>query len=105
MAEPRNDLRARSTFSQQIEEKVEREARRKLRARRKQGCTTWFWLGMLGMIGWSMEIPYPVDVVLGRVHRSPPARPVSWTLTRLILGVTIGTLNAQKWIKQESERD
>jgi ATP synthase protein I len=90
---------------QHLQEEVERKAERRLRARREEARSAWFWLGMFGLVGWSIAIPTIIGVALGVwIDRRWPG-PVSWALTLLIVGVAIGCLNAWYWIKQESRRD
>jgi len=88
-----------------LSEKVQRKAIRKLRARRDGRHNTWFWLGMFGLVGWSIAVPTLIGIALGLwMDRRWPG-PASWTLTFLIIGVGIGCLNAWYWIKQESHRE
>ena len=91
--------------NQHLLEEVDRKARRKLRARREEDLTAWFWLGMFGLVGWSIAVPTLIGVALGvwLDQRWPDS--ISWTLTLLLTGVAIGCLNAWYWIKQESDRD
>lgn len=104
MVEHRNETNAR-TPNRTLESAVKRKAERKLRARRSQQRTAWFWLGMFGLVGWSIAIPTLIGVALGIwIDRRWPGT-VSWTLSLLLVGVAIGCLNAWYWIKQESHRD
>jgi ATP synthase protein I len=81
---------------------VGRKAVRKLRARREADRGGWFWLGMFGLVGWSVAVPTVIGIALGLwFDRHFPGR-VSWTLTLLIVGVALGCLNAWYWIKQEN---
>jgi ATP synthase protein I len=85
-------------------ETIGRKAQRKIRARGTAARNAWFWLGMFGLVGWSVAIPSLMGVALGVwLDRRWPAE-VSWTLSLLIIGVVIGCLNAWYWIKQESMR-
>lgn len=94
-----------TTDTEQLPDAVQRKAERKLRARREEERTAWFWLGMFGLVGWSIAIPTLIGVASGIwLDRHWPGT-VSWTLTFLIIGVGIGCLNAWYWIKQESKRD
>ena len=100
-----SDGRKTGIPNQHLQEEVERKAERKLRARREEARTAWFWLGMFGLVGWSIAIPTLIGVAIGVwIDRRWPG-PASWTLTLLIMGVAIGCLNAWYWIKQESSRD
>jgi ATP synthase protein I len=101
----RADKKETSTPNQRLQEEVERKARRKLRAGREEDRTAWFWLGMFGLVGWSIAIPTLIGVALGVWIDRRWSGPVSWALTLLIVGIAIGCLNAWYWIKQESDRD
>lgn len=80
---------------------VGRKANRRLAARRR-GDDVLFWLGMLGLIGWSVAIPTVAGVALGLwLERVAPA-PFSWVLTMLVVGLTLGLLNAWMWVRRES---
>jgi ATP synthase protein I len=99
------DRKESSTPNQHLEDEVQRKAERKLRARQEEERTAWFWLGMFGLVGWSIAVPTVIGVALGIwIERRWPG-PISWILTLLIIGVGIGCLNAWYWIKQESNHD
>lgn len=81
---------------------VGRKAVRKLRARHEADRGAWFWVGMFGLVGWSVAVPTVIGIALGLwFDRLFPGR-VSWTLTLLMVGVALGCLNAWYWIKQEN---
>jgi ATP synthase protein I len=87
-------------FSRQIKIK---EAR-KLRAQARDKDNVWFGLGMFGLIGWSVVIPALLGVALGLwIDRTWPSR-FSWTLMLLLLGIILGSLNAWRWLSQESQK-
>lgn len=89
---------------QRFSREVGRKALRKLRARDEADRGAWFWLGMFGLVGWSVAIPTIIGIVLGLwLDRTFPGRE-SWTLMFLLLGVVLGCLNAWYWIKQENQR-
>lgn len=80
---------------------VGRKADRRIEARRRSD-NVWFWLGMLGLIGWSVAIPTVAGVALGLwLDRVAPAS-FSWVLTMLVLGLALGLLNAWLWVRRES---
>jgi ATP synthase protein I len=82
---------------------VTRKERRKLRARARPDRTPWFWLGMFGLVGWSVAIPTVLGIVLGvYLDRRWPSDTISWTLTMLFAGAFFGCLTAWYWIRQES---
>ncbi|WOJ93127.1 AtpZ/AtpI family protein [Congregibacter variabilis] len=93
------------TSRKSLQDEVGRKAERKLRARLRSQHRPWFWLGMFGLVGWSIAIPTLVGVVLGLwIDRRWPGQ-VSWSLSLLFIGVVVGCLNAWYWVKQESHRD
>jgi ATP synthase protein I len=80
---------------------VGRKAHRRLEARHRRD-SAWFWLGMLGLIGWSVAIPTVAGVALGLwLDRVAPAS-FSWVLTMLVLGLALGLVNAWLWVRRES---
>jgi ATP synthase protein I len=84
-------------------DQVDRKVRRRLGRRREHDV--WFWLGMFGLVGWSVAIPTLLGIALGVwLDREFPAGH-SWTLTFLFIGVLLGCLNAWYWVRQESGRE
>ena len=78
--------------------------RRKLVARRDEDRSIWFWLGMMGLVGWSVAVPTLIGVGIGAwLDRILTGR-ISWTLSGLIVGATIGCITAWFWVKRESRR-
>jgi ATP synthase protein I len=60
---------------------------------------------MFGLVGWAVALPTVAGVALGvwLDHRFPSR--ASWTLTFLLVGVLLGSLNAWFWVQRESRRD
>ncbi|MFP3914077.1 MAG: AtpZ/AtpI family protein [Actinomycetota bacterium] len=80
------------------------KAARRIRARRRSEGV-WFWLGMLGLIGWSVAIPTVLGVAFGLwLDRVAPAS-FSWVLSMLVMGLALGLLNAWFWVRRESGQD
>jgi ATP synthase protein I len=87
-----------------FERTVGRKAARRIRARR-QTESVLFWLGMLGLIGWSVALPTLLGVALGVwLDRVAPAR-FSWVLSLLVVGLALGLFNAWYWVLRESADD
>jgi ATP synthase protein I len=75
---------------------------RKLLARRGGKRSTWFWLGMMGLVGWTVSIPTLIGVAVGVwLDRTIGGR-ISWTLTCLVLGIVTGAITAWYWVSKES---
>jgi ATP synthase protein I len=83
-------------------ETVGAKEQRKLKARGERNHDVWFWLGMFGLVGWSVAVPTVIGVALGVwIDKTWPSR-FSWTLMLLLIGVVLGCLNAWYWVKRES---
>lgn len=91
-------------YKGQLVEKISRQTERKLRARYKDKQPAWFGLGMFGLVGWSIAVPTLIGIAVGLWLDHQWPGPPSWTLTLLIIGVTLGCLNAWYWVRQESRR-
>jgi ATP synthase protein I len=78
------------------------QAERKLRARRNpQGV--WFGLGMMGLIGWSVVIPTLLGAALGLWLDEHHPGKHAWTLALLVAGLSLGCLNAWRWVAKEDQ--
>lgn len=106
MTDP-EDLRARKRrkfrdgFRQQIREK----SSRKQRARREGEGGVLRWMGMFGLVGWSVTIPTLIGIAVGAwVDRRWPSS-YSWTLMLLFVGLVVGCWNAWFWVREESREE
>lgn len=89
--------------SRPLAEQVGAQATRKLKARGHGTPGVWFGLGMMGLIGWSVVMPTLLGAALGLWldQRYPGGR--SWTLALLVGGLTLGCLNAWRWVSWENK--
>ncbi len=93
------DIPEEPEFVRQIGSKEER----KLQAQRKVTQTVWSGLGMMGLVGWSVAVPALLGAALGIwLDEHYPLRQ-SWTLTLMIVGLTLGCLNAWRWVAREHQ--
>lgn len=90
--------------NQEFEEEIREKSLRKLKARREKKRGVWFGIGMFGLVGWSVSIPALLFLALGIWIDTNYPGCYSWTLMLLVVGITIGCLNAWYWIKSESEQ-
>jgi len=82
---------------------VGQQAARKLRAARHPAPGVWFGLGMMGLVGWSVAVPTLVGTALGLwLDQHHPGRH-PWTLALLVLGLTLGCVNAWHWVAQQGK--
>ncbi len=80
---------------------VERRVSRRQKAERERR-PLWFWLGMVGMVGWQVALPALLGAFLGRWLDERFPQTFSWTLTLLFLGLAIGCYNAWQWIRRSA---
>ena len=94
MADP--ERRTDETAGKLFRNQVARKTARKLKARQDRGIM--FWVGMFGLVGWSIAIPTLAGIALGHWLDSRWPAGFSWTLTLLFAGLMMGCLNAWHWI-------
>lgn len=103
--EPNKQGAKRQRALREFRDAVQIKASRKKKARQDTQRDVWFWLGMLGMVGWSVAIPTLLGIALGVwIDKTWPSR-YSWTLMLLVAGVALGCLNAWHWVSRESGSD
>lgn len=74
---------------------------RKLLRRKEGEQSIWFGLGMFGVIGWSVVLPGMIGLGLGYwIDRTWSGR-VSWTLTLMVIGICLGSVNAWYWVQRQ----
>ena len=105
MVDRRREKRSeRRTEDEDFRDTVQHKEERKCRARQRGDRGPWFWLGMFGLVGWSVAVPTLLGVLLGVWLDLRFGGRVSWTLTMLFIGAAVGCWTAWYWIKRESER-
>lgn len=93
------DKRARNEPT--LATRVGAQANRKLAARRNAKPASWFGLGMIGLIGWSVVVPTLLGAALGLwLDKHHPGRH-PWTLALLVAGLMLGCWNAWHWVAKE----
>ena len=105
MGEQEDKKRKTGTLEERFSDEVGRKAERKLRARRERNRTAWFWLGMFGLVGWSVAVPTLIGIAMGIWIDNTWPDGISWTLNLLIIGIIVGCINAWYWVQRESHRD
>jgi ATP synthase protein I len=97
-----NDSSERHPARLVLKKKVAAKQRRKMEARREGDRSAWFGLGMFGLVGWSVAIPTLIGIAIGLwIDGRWPSR-FSWTLMLLLVGLSVGCLNAWWWVQRES---
>jgi F-type H+-transporting ATPase subunit epsilon len=64
----------------------------------------WYGLGMSGLVGWAVTVPTLLGLALGVWIDQHLISSYSWTLMGLIIGITLGCLNAWYWIEKERNK-
>jgi ATP synthase protein I len=82
-------------------ERISAAARRKINAQRLPDQGVWFGLGMIGLIGWSVVVPTLIGAALGIWLDDHHAGRHAWTLALMFGGLSLGCLNAWRWVEQE----
>ena len=81
------------------------KSQRRDRARRRGTDNVWSWMGMFGLVGWTVAVPTLLGLALGVFVDNRVESSVSFTITFLVVGVAIGAATAWYWIRQESQGD
>jgi ATP synthase protein I len=98
-----NDPKKSANPSEAFADQVSLAANRKLKAQRSPERGVWFGLGMIGLIGWSVVIPTLLGAGLGMwLDKHHPGRH-ALTLALMVAGLSLGCLNAWRWIEQEDK--
>jgi ATP synthase protein I len=93
----------RLKIAEAFTKKVGSKEARRVKGKTQKDETIWFGLGMVGVVGWSVAIPTLVFTAIGLwIDRSWPSR-FSWALMLLIMGVTVGCMNAWYWVKKAQQ--
>jgi ATP synthase protein I len=85
----------------EFERRVRTQTSRMRRARGEEEGSIWSYLGLLGMVGWSIVTPTALGALLGWWIDSRWRTDDSWTLGLLVLGLAVGCFNAWRMITQE----
>jgi ATP synthase protein I len=93
----------RQKQAMEFTQKIGLKELRRIKGKAHKGDTVWFGLGMIGVVGWSVAIPTLIGTAIGLwIDRTWPSR-FSWVLMLLILGVSLGALNAWYWVRKARE--
>jgi len=88
-----------------LQHRIGRKEKRKIKARAEKNRDVWFGLGMFGLVGWSVAIPTLIGIAVGVWIDKTWQSPYSWTLMGLFIGIVAGCLNAWFWIKRENRSE
>ena len=87
-------------YREEIVKQVNQKERQKIKAREEGGMNTISWLGMIGIVGWSVTVPLLLGIAAGMwIDRHFPSG-YSWTIMLLFGGLSAGCMNAWFWVKK-----
>jgi ATP synthase protein I len=87
-------------YREEIVKQVNQKERQKIKAREESGMNTISWLGMIGIVGWSVTVPLLLGIAAGMwIDRRFPSG-YSWTIMLLFGGLAAGCMNAWFWVKR-----
>lgn len=101
--ENRTDEQETKLADEKFVSQIAAKQERKLKAQARVTRTVWSGLGMMGMVGWSVVVPTLLGAALGVWLDNHYPAMHSWMLTLLIVGLTIGCVNAWHWIVKEEK--
>lgn len=79
-----------------------KEVRRQAeRARRSQQMSFWQGLSLVGAVGWMVVTPALVGAFIGRWLDRHFEQGVFWTLSLLVIGLTLGCLSAWRHVREQ----
>lgn len=87
-----------------LKEKVGTDSRKKIRSK-KEGREIMSNIGVFGMVGWTVAIPALIGIAIGGWLDRRYESTVSWTITMLVVGMTVGCINAWRWVNEKRKGD
>lgn len=97
MPEPDKD----EMLDDEFEVSVRRQRERIERAREETEGSVWRYLGLLGVVGWSVALPALLGALLGAWIDARAETGTRWTLGLLVLGLAVGCFNAWRMMTEE----
>ena len=99
-----SDLKGGIQVGAEVGAEVGKKANRMLKARRLNSTQgVWFGMGMMGLVGWSVVVPTLIGTAVGAWWDGRHPGSYSWTLMLLIIGLSVGCLNAWHWVAKEDK--
>lgn len=80
---------------------VHRQRKRIEHGRKEKGQSFWRYVGLIGMVGWSVVVPMVLGTLLGLWLDRKFETGFKWTLGLMVFGLIMGCLNAWRSISKE----
>ncbi len=91
--------------AERLRRAVSSRSDRRIRARERPDESIWAFLGTFGIVGWTVAVPALAGLAFGAFLDRTTDSERSFTITFLVLGVSVGCLSAWYWVRRESSRD
>jgi ATP synthase protein I len=89
-------------MNNQNEDHFVKEVRRQAaRARNRNAISFWQGLSLIGAVGWMVVVPALIGAFIGRWLDNYFEKGMFWTLSLLVLGLTLGCVSAWRHIKRQ----
>jgi len=85
----------------EFEVRIRRQCARIEKGREERGEFFWQYLGLIGVVGWSVVLPMVVGLLVGRWIDRGYGTGYAWTMGLLLFGLFMGCLNAWRSITKE----
>ena len=85
----------------EFEARVRRQRELMEKGREEKGQSFWRYVGLIGVVGWSVVVPMVLGVLLGLLLDRKLGTGFRWTLGLLLFGLCIGCVNAWRMITKE----
>lgn len=83
---------------------VQLKEKRKIRMLKEGKKSSLLGFGLFGLVGWSVVIPTLIGLGIGIWLDKQYSSKYSWSLMFLIIGVSVGCLQAWYWIQKERKQ-
>lgn len=85
----------------EFETRIQRQGERIEKARADKGRSFWSYLGLIGVVGWSVVVPMVVGAVIGLALDHKFETGSRWTFGLMVFGLGVGCFNAWRLITRE----
>ena len=85
----------------EFEYRIRRQRARIEEGRKEKGESFWRYLGLIGVVGWSVVLPMVVGLLAGRWIDRSYGTGYAWTVGLLLFGLVMGCVNAWRSITKE----
>ena len=88
-------------FEDEFEVRVRKQTALIEAGKKDRGQSFWLYVGLIGMVGWSVVLPMLLGVLVGRWIDRAHGTGYSWSLGLFLLGLAVGCFNAWRSIMKE----